>query len=72
MMLHPDIVFLKDPPARPQDQGALFFTHPALQSLYPPDRRIALPTRFTMCSGPALVAAFDYLADVMSRFAPTR
>ena len=69
LMLKPDIVFLKDPPLRPTDQGALFFTHPALQALYPPERRIALPTRFTMCGGPALVAAFDYLSGVMRRLA---
>ena len=69
LMLKADILFLKDPPVRPQDQGALFFTHPALRALYPPERRIALPTRFTMCGGPALVAAFDYLAGVMATLA---
>jgi iron complex transport system substrate-binding protein len=67
LMLRPDVVVLKDPPARPQDQGALFFTHPAVQALYPPERRIALPTRFTMCGGPALIAALDYLADILAR-----
>lgn len=66
LMLHPDVVFLKDPPARPQDQGALYFMHPALQALYPPARRIALPTRYTLCGGPALVAALDYLADTLA------
>jgi iron complex transport system substrate-binding protein len=69
LMLKADILFLKDPPLKPQDQGALFFTHPAVEALYPPERRIALPTRFTMCGGPALVAAFDYLAGVMARLA---
>ncbi len=68
-MLQPDLIFLKDPPSEPRDQGALYLTHPVLQALYPPQRRIALPTRFTMCGGPALIAAFDYLADAMSRFA---
>ena len=72
LMLKPDVVFLKDPPAEATDQGALFFTHPALQALYPPERRIALPTRFTMCGGPALVAAVDYLAAVMTRLAKGR
>jgi iron complex transport system substrate-binding protein len=69
LVLRPDLVFLKDPPAQPSDQGALFFTHPALQALYPASRRIALPTRFTMCGGPALVAAFDYLAEALARLA---
>lgn len=67
LTLKPDLLFLKDPPREPQDQGALYFTHPALQAFYPPERRIALPTRYTMCGGPALVAALDYLADVMGR-----
>jgi iron complex transport system substrate-binding protein len=67
LMLKPDLVFLKDPPPTADDQGALYFTHPALRALYPPERRIALPTRFTMCGGPALVAAFDYLAGELAR-----
>jgi iron complex transport system substrate-binding protein len=67
LVLRPDLIFLKDPPAQPSDQGALFFIHPALQALYPASRRIALPTRYTMCGGPALVAAFDYLAEALAR-----
>jgi len=66
LMLRPDIVFLKDPPVEPIDQGALFFSHPALRALYPPERRIALPTRLTLCGGPALIEALDYLADVVA------
>jgi iron complex transport system substrate-binding protein len=72
LMLRPDVVFLKDPPAQAEDQGALYMTHPALRALYPPERRIALPERLSMCGGPALVAAFDYLADVMARLASPR
>jgi len=67
LLLKPDLVFLKDPPAAPTDQGALYLTHPALRELYPDDRRVALPTRYTMCGGPALVAAFGYLADRLAR-----
>jgi iron complex transport system substrate-binding protein len=67
LMLKPDLVFVKDPPSEPGDQGALYFMHPAMAALYPPDRRIALPTRLTMCGGPALVAAFDYLAGALAK-----
>ena len=67
LLIKPDLVFLKDPPQQADDQGSLFFTHPAMRALYPPERRIALPTRFTMCGGPALVAAFDYLAGELAR-----
>jgi iron complex transport system substrate-binding protein len=71
LMLHPDALFLKDPPAEPGDQGALFLTHPALRSIYSPERLIPLPTRYTLCGGPALVAAFDYLtAELSRRIAP--
>ncbi len=67
LVLKPDLIFLKDPPQAATDQGALFLVHPALRDLYPPERRVALPTRYTMCGGPALVAAFDYMADEMAR-----
>ncbi len=72
LMLKPDLVFLKDPPSAASDQGALYLTHPALRELYPEDRRIALPTRYTMCGGPALVAAFDYLADALKALPSAR
>ena len=67
LVLKPDLVFLKDPPSAATDQGAMFLVHPALRELYPPERRVALPTRYTMCGGPALVAAFDHMADEMTR-----
>lgn len=67
LMIRPDFLVLKDAPAEAEDQGALFFTHPAIRRLYPPARQITLPTRYTLCGGPALVEALDYLADVLSR-----
>ncbi|MGV3635811.1 MAG: ABC transporter substrate-binding protein [Pseudorhodoplanes sp.] len=70
LVLKPDLVFLKDPPDAATDQGAMFLVHPALRDLYPPQRRVALPTRYTMCGGPALIAAFDYMADEIARLTP--
>jgi iron complex transport system substrate-binding protein len=67
LVTRPDLLILKDPPLQAEDQGALFFTHPALGALYPPQRRIALPTRYTLCGGPALIEALDYLAETLSR-----
>ncbi len=67
LVMRPDFLVLKDPPLQAEDQGALFFTHPAVRALYPPERRIALPTRYSLCGGPALIEALDYLADVLSR-----
>jgi iron complex transport system substrate-binding protein len=70
LVLKPDLVFMKDPPAAPEDQGSLMFTHPALRGAHPPERRIGLPTRTTLCGGPALIVAFDYLAGVMAGLPP--
>jgi iron complex transport system substrate-binding protein len=53
----------------PDGQGALYLTHPALRALYPAEKRIVLPSRFTLCAGPSLIPAFDYLADVLTRLA---
>lgn len=69
LMLRPDLVVFKDPPSVARDQGALLFTHPALRALYPPQRVIALPTRYTLCGGPALIAALNYLADALAPLA---
>jgi iron complex transport system substrate-binding protein len=69
LVIRPDFLVLKDPPAQAEDQGALFFTHPAIRTLYPAERRIALPTKYTLCGGPALIEAMDYLADVLTRSA---
>jgi iron complex transport system substrate-binding protein len=69
LMLRPDLLVLKDPPVEAADQGALFFTHPAVRALYPPERRVALPGRYTLCGGPALIAALDHLADVLTALA---
>ncbi|HWM83839.1 MAG TPA: ABC transporter substrate-binding protein [Pseudolabrys sp.] len=67
LTLHPDVLVLRDPPRTATDQGALLLMHPALAALYPPQRRIALPARFSLCGGPALVAAVNYLADELTR-----
>lgn len=69
IMLRPDYLVLASAIATANGQGAVYLTHPALQKLYPPERRILLPSRYTLCAGPNLVAAFDYLADVLARLA---
>jgi iron complex transport system substrate-binding protein len=51
------------------DQGSYNLSHPALEALYPPQRRIILPPRYTICGGAALVEAFDYLAELLTRLA---
>jgi iron complex transport system substrate-binding protein len=67
LMLRPDIIVLNSMPAGAKDQGSYNLSHPALDALYPPQRRIVLPPRYTICGGAALVAAFDYLAALLTR-----
>jgi iron complex transport system substrate-binding protein len=67
--LHPDYLVVSSLIEEANGQGALYLTHPALRAFYPPQRRILLPARYTMCGGQSLVAAFDYLAGVVSRLA---
>jgi iron complex transport system substrate-binding protein len=72
VMLRPDFLVLSSLIETPDGQGALYLTHPALRALYPPEKRIVLPSRFTLCAGPSLIAAFDYLAGVLTRLAKTK
>ena len=70
--LRPDYLVMSSLIEEANGQGALYLTHPALRALYPPARRILLPARYTLCGGQSLVAAFDYLAGVMSRLSAER
>jgi iron complex transport system substrate-binding protein len=67
--LRPDYLVLENVPDTVNGQGALYLRHPALRDFYPPARRILLPSRYTLCAGPGLVAALDYLAGVLTRLA---
>ena len=69
IMLRPDFLVMTSIVETPDGQGALYLTHPALRALYPPEKRIVLPGRFTMCAGQSLVAALDYLTDVLTKLA---
>jgi iron complex transport system substrate-binding protein len=66
--LRPDVLVVSNMLDVPDGQGAMYLTHPALRELYPPSQRILLPSRFTLCGGPSLIAAFDYLTGVVTRF----
>jgi iron complex transport system substrate-binding protein len=68
LMLRPDAIVLNNLPQE-SDQGSYNLSHPALAALYPPERRIVLPPRYTICGGAALVEAFDYLAALLARLA---
>lgn len=68
--MRPDVLVLDDPDVGPTDQGALYLTHPAVSGLYPREKRLALPRRFGLCGGPAIVAALDHLAAEVRALAP--
>ncbi len=70
--LRPDYLVTSSVLEQANGQGALYLTHPALRTLYPPARRILLPARYTLCGGPSLVAALDYLTAVVTRLAAER
>jgi iron complex transport system substrate-binding protein len=72
LVMSPDLIVLKDPPAQAADQGSLLLLHPALRARYPANRRIVLPTRYAMCGGPALIEALNYLADALPRLTVPR
>jgi iron complex transport system substrate-binding protein len=67
--LHPDVLVIEEVVERPDTQGNVYLTHPALRALYPPSRRLLLPARYTMCGGQALPAALDYLTAALQRMA---
>ncbi len=63
----PDFLVVASSASPAEDQGAALLAHPALRRLYSPDRRIVLPERLTVCGGPSLPAALDWLASEAKR-----
>lgn len=65
----PDFLLLTQANPVPEDQGRALLLHPAIQDLYPPQRRLVLPEKLTICGGPALVDALDRLTAEVQRLA---
>lgn len=63
----PDLLVVADAHVVAADQGSALLAHPALRELYPPERRIALPGRLTLCAGPSLPEAIETLAAERAR-----
>ncbi len=49
----PDFIVVSDGRAEAEDQGTALLQHPALNALYPREKRLVLPDRLTICGGPA-------------------
>ena len=65
--LKPDYLMVTDNSGFAEDEGSAFLLHPALERLYPPDKRITIPERLTVCGGPMLVEAMQRLASEITR-----
>ena len=58
----PDYLLMSNPEGVAIDEGSAFLRHPALEAAVPPERRLSLPGRLTICGGPATPVAIDTLA----------
>ena len=65
--LKPDLLLLSDGGHFAEDQGTAFLLHPALEQLYPPDKRIVIPERLTVCGGPMIADALTKLVSELQR-----
>lgn len=64
----PDLILVTGSGA--EDQGQAMLLHPALARLYPPEKRIVVPERLTVCGGPMLAEALARLAAQLERVLP--
>jgi iron complex transport system substrate-binding protein len=58
----PGYLIVSEADAGAEDQGQAFLQHPALRALWPPERRLVVPDRLTLCEGPATPALIEALA----------
>ncbi len=68
--LRPDFILVSEAGDRAEDDGRAFLLHPALERFYPPDKRLVLPERLTVCGGVMLAEALDRLTAELQRVAP--
>ena len=65
--LKPDYLMVTDNSGFAEDEGSAFLLHPALELLYPPNKRITIPERLTVCGGPMLAEAMQRLSSEITR-----
>jgi iron complex transport system substrate-binding protein len=68
--LRPDAILITREQGSAEDQGSALLLHPAIQDMFPPERRIIISERLTVCGGPMLVEAMRTLADQIARLKP--
>ncbi len=62
VMTPPDFLLVDEAAGRMVDNGTVLFVHPALVRAVPPDHRIVLPGRLSICDGPSTPTAIEALA----------
>jgi len=67
--LRPDFILVSEAGDRAEDDGRAFLLHPALERFYPPEKRIVIPERLTVCGGVMLADALDLLTKELKRVA---
>lgn len=65
--LRPDFIVVSQAGDRAEDEGRAFLLHPAIEHFYPPQRRIVIPERLTVCGGVMLADALDVLTSELKR-----
>ena len=65
----PDFLLVSEAGDRAEDDGRAFLLHPALERFYPPEKRIVIPDRLTVCGGVMLAEALDVLVAELKRVA---
>jgi len=65
--MRPDFILVAEDSPVAEDQGQAFLLHPALERLYPPERRLVVPERLTVCGGPMLAEALERLTAEIAR-----
>ncbi len=65
--LRPDFLVVSEARDRAEDDGRAFLLHPALERFYPPQKRIVIPERLTVCGGVMLADALDVLTAELKR-----
>jgi iron complex transport system substrate-binding protein len=63
----PDFLLVSEQGGRAEDDGRAFLLHPALERFYPPQKRIVIPERLTVCGGVMLADAPDVLVKELRR-----
>jgi iron complex transport system substrate-binding protein len=58
----PDYLLMSEGDRNPVDQGSALLSHPALLAAVPPERRLYVPAKLTICAGPSTPEAIGILA----------